>query len=683
MYRQLYATGGISSLSQAKNLLQKHAPEGEHLAYINPQEAALLRRHGGSGIMTVAGIPSFGLLKTIRNIIPNEVGKIASVAAPFVAAVNPLAGAALAAFGSFDQTGKLGDVVKSAAINYGLGQAGRFIGGADFQTGFNPFDAASLGSNASNFMGVPYSSPIGTESGLKLGQYDVFKSPTELQNARLDTAITNSPLNQMEPFGGSPDFGNLSPATTSGGSEGYLDLGKKIVSPDTELADRFSAIKDLGGKALKDIYTTPVRDASGKVIDYNIDKTSLIATLSGASTYIEAKQKADDAGLTDSDFNEQIWQQSKVNPIKTKYQANLNPSSFGITNTGGVTPSSFGITTARDGGRIGFDSGGMSNSRITQLLQLLEEAQMKGDQDKVDIIRAELNTMKKADGGRIGYESGDLVLEEGPMNKETRLQMERAAKKAQSEYAKRKAQEKLMDENYKKWSEYDSLKGTKELFDMAPDEGYPPMPEPKRPNEGVLSIKLTPAQKKALGGIINNREHHLFGNLVGKISSNDPNAAPMNISGEMSSVIKQILQVVNPANPIQNIKQPYTPSDRPVNDLYQYYLNKENDDTKRNQILEASRSRFNKADGGVMDIAPMRMLHGGIPEMDLRAKGGYVPYGIKERADDVPAMLSKNEFVFTADAVRNAGDGSINKGAQKMYKLMKSLENKRVNKRAN
>ena len=120
-------------------------------------------------------------------------------------------------------------------------------------------------------------------------------------------------------------------------------------------------------------------------------------------------------------------------------------------------------------------------------------------------------------------------------------------------------------------------------------------------------------------------------------------------------------------------------TDRPVNDLYQYYLNNENDSDVKNQILEANRSRFNRANGGVMDVAPMRMLKGGIPEMDLRAKGGYVPYGKKERADDVPAMLSKNEFVFTAKAVRNAGNGSINKGAQKMYKLMKSLEKKKVN----
>jgi hypothetical protein len=73
---------------------------------------------------------------------------------------------------------------------------------------------------------------------------------------------------------------------------------------------------------------------------------------------------------------------------------------------------------------------------------------------------------------------------------------------------------------------------------------------------------------------------------------------------------------------------------------------------------------------------PVRQNQGGISELDLRAKGGYIPVGIKEKADDVPAMLSKNEFVFTADAVRGAGNGSINKGAQKMYKLMKSLEKK-------
>ena len=68
---------------------------------------------------------------------------------------------------------------------------------------------------------------------------------------------------------------------------------------------------------------------------------------------------------------------------------------------------------------------------------------------------------------------------------------------------------------------------------------------------------------------------------------------------------------------------------------------------------------------------------GGLPiEADMRYTGGFMPYGAKEKADDVPARLSKNEFVFTADAVRAAGGGSVNKGAKKMYQTMKQLEAK-------
>jgi hypothetical protein len=80
---------------------------------------------------------------------------------------------------------------------------------------------------------------------------------------------------------------------------------------------------------------------------------------------------------------------------------------------------------------------------------------------------------------------------------------------------------------------------------------------------------------------------------------------------------------------------------------------------------------------GGMPTGIMKTNKAGVMERDYRDKGGFVPVGIKEKADDVPAMLSKNEFVFTADAVRGAGNGSIEKGAQKMYDTMKKLE-KRV-----
>ena len=76
--------------------------------------------------------------------------------------------------------------------------------------------------------------------------------------------------------------------------------------------------------------------------------------------------------------------------------------------------------------------------------------------------------------------------------------------------------------------------------------------------------------------------------------------------------------------------------------------------------------RVRKAPGGIMNL-------GGL-EKDYRTTGGFVPIGGREKADDVPARLSKNEFVMTADAVRAAGGGSINKGAQLMYDTMKNLE---------
>ena len=97
------------------------------------------------------------------------------------------------------------------------------------------------------------------------------------------------------------------------------------------------------------------------------------------------------------------------------------------------------------------------------------------------------------------------------------------------------------------------------------------------------------------------------------------------------------------------------------------------DDAGRNAFV----ARYNIKDGG-MPTGIMRTNKAGVKERDYRDKGGFVPVGIKEKADDVPAMLSKNEFVMTANAVRGAGGGSIEKGAQRMYDTMKKLEKRAV-----
>ena len=109
-----------------------------------------------------------------------------------------------------------------------------------------------------------------------------------------------------------------------------------------------------------------------------------------------------------------------------------------------------------------------------------------------------------------------------------------------------------------------------------------------------------------------------------------------------------------------------------------------NDMDYQNSVL----ARRFRANGGIMrlgyqeggDAEPvakktMPLLDMDGMEKDYRETGGFVEMGRMERADDVPARLSKNEFVFTADAVRNAGDGDIDKGAEVMYNMMKNLEN--------
>ncbi len=115
--------------------------------------------------------------------------------------------------------------------------------------------------------------------------------------------------------------------------------------------------------------------------------------------------------------------------------------------------------------------------------------------------------------------------------------------------------------------------------------------------------------------------------------------------------------------------EPYGKNDFRDPDGYERFIDiftKEQD--KNKELNEEGMKKGGLAsykDGGIMNL--------GGKEMDMRT-GGFIPIGAKERADDVPARLSKNEFVMTADAVRAAGGGSVNQGAKRMYDLMHNLE---------
>ena len=101
---------------------------------------------------------------------------------------------------------------------------------------------------------------------------------------------------------------------------------------------------------------------------------------------------------------------------------------------------------------------------------------------------------------------------------------------------------------------------------------------------------------------------------------------------------------------------------------------------KETRGLAAIGGKMDTASDNAMQAAgieglPIRQNPKGVKELDLRDNGGFIPpVGIKEKEDDIPAMLSNNEFVFTADAVRGMGDGDVELGAQRMYDQMKMLE---------
>jgi hypothetical protein len=532
---------GMESLSPMQPAMQ---PAMQSAMY-NPLEenyySGMPRMMASGGIANLVPREKYGigskLKKFVRNIIPNEISSIAVKAAPFVAPFNPLLAGAMAGIGGFDQTGRIGSSLKSAALTYGAGQIARGIGGAGFQEGFNPFagysSAGSFGGIGSLFTSpvgaqpfnfsfqnsVPTTTPITTPTQNLIQTPPGYTGGVDLAPSEL-TGRTAQELQSTLVSGGGlgPNETGRSASeliktygTQPGTEPGYIELIKKAGSfENVPLSERFNAVKDLSAKAITDIYTKPIPGQPGKT---QLDKNALFSTFAGASSYYEALQLAKKAGIPESEFSEADYQRLKIDPEKTKLSSTLKPGAFGIREA-----------AAAEGGRIGYGIGDLvRSSGIAQPVS-------GGD----------------TSGGGFGMGLMSKLIQQNPK-----------MFKAQMTSSRRD----FIDTNENGIDDREEAAGGG-LMDG-----------------GVLSIKLTPAQAMAKGG-------------------------------PMGSEI------------------------------------------------------------------PVRQNQGGVSELDLRAKGGYIPVGIKEKADDVPAMLSKNEFVFTADAVRGAGNGSVNKGAQKMYKLMKSLEKK-------
>jgi hypothetical protein len=583
----------------------------------------------GGGIITLTPRSKYGLgsklKKFVRKIIPNEVSEIAVKAAPFVAPFNPLLAGAMSGIGSFDQTGSLTKGLTRGALTYGGGQLARYLGGAGFQEGINPFAGADFSGGFLSGIQSLGTSPIGTETGLRLGQYKMFGgTPTQeivssgqpplASEGSIATGIDSSkayyptdfatealPLEQATT--GITTAGQTAAQTAAqkATTPGYTDLFKQVLSGDAQ--QKTQALKQLGGKALKDIYTKPVPGSPGET---QIDKLAIGATIAGGMSYLEAKKLAEEAGIVD---NADKYTEEMYDADKSRYSNYYSQI---------LTPEAFGITSKADGGRVGFAYGtpsqesgipsitltkqdntevaGLSKNRVAQLMSLLEDPTI--DEDYRKQIQDEIRLlMGKKDGGRIGFKDGPTkegIVSINPMQ-----------------------------------DDLEELLGS---------------------GAGIMAPGLAKIMSKGVPTFTSAEKTLVIRNLAGR--------------GKGTAAYKELGVTIPEAKAIM---------DNPAANL--------KDATILKEFIKAI---MGKKDGGRMGFmmgseVPVRQNQAGVSEMDYRNTGGFVPpIGVKEKADDIPAMLSNNEFVFTADAVRAAGGGSVNKGAQKMYSLMKQLEGKVV-----
>ena len=609
--------------------------------------------------MDVTPREKFGLgskfKKFVRKIIPNEIADVAVKAAPFVAPFNPLVAAGMAGLGGFDQTGSISKSLRSGALTYGLGNLARVIGGAGFQgglkapgtgTGFGSYFTSPM-SGQQLFGGMPKSAPVVSDAGF---DQSLIGQPVAGGDPGVYVEALNIPEVPTDPskltLGQQAD---IITQQVSGGTPktGYSDILGRIVGKGSTLGERAQAIKELGGKALKDIYTTD----QGK-----LDKNALFSTIAGVGSYIEAKQLLDDAGEDTEGYTEEMYEADKAKYME-KYKELLNPEQFYAT-----------------GGRVKLETGGIPSIMLAKkeynFMDLIdkegedeyyekkaEELDRKYNPERYKQILPKEKPMDKYMLDEVMSERGMRTLSEGTRDDVMKMYAERAYKKGQiseDEYREIMGFKVGGRVGYAFGSYYNEPGISERLIkDIDPEDLREMSPEEleklkdKKNKEGITSLDNEMLMADAPGiTFTKDEKSYLFRTLAGQGGS------------DRSFTMPQLYGILNNPN-----------SDKNIGDA---------------KALKAFLKMKGFKTGGRVKYAmgsevPLRDNGMGVTEMDFRETGGFVPpIGVKEKADDIPAMLSNNEFVFTADAVRAAGGGSVNKGAQKMYALMKQLEGKIV-----
>ena len=611
-----------------------------------------LRASGG--IMDVTPRENFGLgsslKKFVRKIIPNEVAEIATKAAPFVAPFNPLLAAGMSGLGTFDQTGSIGDSLKAGGMNYALGQGARYIGGGaqNLQTGFNPFSGYDASAGLTRGL---LTNPVSDQGGL--GKF--FSKP-------------NTPISEVQSIGTTGDANiaeqiaaqgravnaeqtGLFTEGLTGGAETITDAAtqtitgspnqmtitdsiKQIVSPNSTMGDRGNAALDLLRKGSKAAFTKS--DGKGGTI---IDKAAVMGAIAFAGSYAEALALADDAGI---ELTEEAYDEAKKVEKQEEYAGYLTNFFAG----------------KKDGGRIGYEQG--ANELIME--KLTEDIMPDTSTEEMIMIMTE-------DGPKMVKKS-DLEAMPGMFrDTTTSLYGDAARGRPVPEFAKGGRVNRRFGS-----PEEGERSGVMEMLSVDVDAGGD--------DEEDMLMAYTP-------GFSSQEKSYLFRRMGASGGAERSYTMPQLYRilknpadyPEDAAVLKEIAVMGLGKKDGGRIGYKYgSGSSNRVAQLIlerDYLLSKDEDVSYIDAELESLGYKM-KAEGGIMEAkiptGQMRKNNAGVAERDYRQTGGFVPVGIKERADDVPAMLSKNEFVMTADAVRGIGNGSVEEGSKKLYNTMKQAE---------
>ena len=535
-------SNGIKSLKQAAKLLNKHAPDGESLAYINPEEARVLKARGGSGIMTLAGVPSYGLWDTIV-----DYGKKALEYAPKV----------LDFFGSPAEA-----ATPPYFPNYG-----------------------SPGQRNPNLTGL-----------LTEGDIGINQTPPYFPSSVYPDAIMRGQT-----------------GASSGGSGGSGGSG--------------NFLKDLATGAwtgIKERYSDP---------------KNIVGDLGQAWLTVEAYKGRKDLNKFEKDKYDRAL--ADIAAGEAEFASNIGAAPLEITNMPtetdiasftDVTLPSMTTTAVAEGGRIGFNKGSKKKNWKTTLSDIEERmpewmvyALMSG-MGAVPF----LDKFKK--GGRIGYNMGGIDTPfQGIGALNPRMGYQDAG----------------------------------EVVEKTFSEGVPQ----QFPSDALGAINVNEEQMAVISDM-NNKG--MDTSLISTISGVDEDTVIRYIRTLNAQAQGGRIGYANgtpeiPEGFLEDLKR------KNLHKKLEEYLRRKEEYERRKDLATtqevAQGGRIGAEKGGIMPLLDM----GGM-EKDYRQDGGFVPIGRKEKADDVPARLSKNEFVFTADAVRAAGGGDIDQGAQRMYNVMKNLE---------